>query len=158
MTAAEYIAFVRRQSTHGDKARAGRLGLWSEAGEVAGLFERELRAGCQPIDRDKLVEELGDCLFYFVLWSSSEGTGRWAMDYLGERWAKLPLIARTDWRKWGTSHDRLFSSDRRNVLYSLLAIFGRLGMTAQDVAACNVAKLERRNAEGSITDRSKRTA
>lgn len=43
----------------------GANGLASEAGEVLGLLEKWLYFG-HPLDRDKMVDEIGDCLWYIA--------------------------------------------------------------------------------------------
>lgn len=43
-----------------------RLGLLSEIGEIAALFKRKIRDGADPNFRDKLRDEIGDCLWYAV--------------------------------------------------------------------------------------------
>lgn len=39
------------------------LGLGDEAGEVQGIFKKHLYHG-HPMDKDHLIEELGDCMWY----------------------------------------------------------------------------------------------
>lgn len=41
------------------------MGLLAEAGEVAGVFQKLLRGGVDPLEAEKaLYKELGDCLWY----------------------------------------------------------------------------------------------
>lgn len=44
----------------------GPMGLSGEAGEVSELFKKHLIHG-KPLDRDRLIEELGDVMWYFNL-------------------------------------------------------------------------------------------
>lgn len=48
------------------------LGLAGEAGEVADIMKKHLYHGW-PIDRESLVKELGDCLWYIAATASAEG-------------------------------------------------------------------------------------
>ncbi len=51
------------------------LGLTNEAGEVAGKYKKFLRDGTQFIDlREKLIDELGDVLWYAAMLSEEIGT------------------------------------------------------------------------------------
>lgn len=65
MTGSEYQKLAARtmnnsMTTH-DQVRHGVFGLCSEAGEVAGLFQKQYQG--HPIDEDHLIKELGDCLW-----------------------------------------------------------------------------------------------
>lgn len=149
MTSTEYAAFVQRQSTHTDRPLAARLGLMAEAGEVAGLFERALRAGQPDVDPDRVADELGDCLFYVALGSPSWGNmagGCWTT-------AGYPLS-----RGLEAEILMLRLCGMEAALESIHALAHSIGLTLQEVAIRNRAKLERCNAEGSIDDRSRRTA
>jgi len=158
MTPADYIAFVAKQSSHdpNDRQRAAALGLMAEAGEVAGLYERALRAGQPPVDPDALATELGDCLFYWTLGTDPE-TAEMELEAV---WAKTHTEAPNDRTMLlSTGHPmRLSWLPRIDLaLYPIYVGATRLGLTVLKIAARNVAKLEKRNAEGSITDRSRRT-
>lgn len=65
MTFAEYQTKAARTINpnlqNPDIIRHGALGLASEAGEVAGIFQKRLQG--HPIDIDHLKKELGDCLW-----------------------------------------------------------------------------------------------
>lgn len=159
MTPGDYIAFVAGQSSHdpNDRQRAAALGLMAEAGEVAGLYERALRAGQPPVDPDALAKELGDCLFYWTLGTDPE----MALSELADVWDKRHEEAPNERRTLlSTGHPMRLSglSSVELALYPIYIGATRLGLTVGEVAARNVAKLQKRNAEGSITDRSRRTA
>lgn len=159
MTPADYIAFVARQSSHdiNDRQRAAALGLMAEAGEVAGLYERALRAGQPPVDPDALAKELGDCLFYWTLGTDPE----MALAELASTWDKRHEEGPNDRRMLlSTGHPMRLSwlSSTELALYPIFIGATWLGLTVGEVAARNVAKLEKRNGEGSITDRSRRTS
>jgi len=158
MTPADYIAFVAKQSSHdpNDRQRAAALGLMAEAGEVAGLYERALRAGQPPVDPDALATELGDCLFYWTLGTDPE----MALAELASLWVETHTEAPNDRTMLlSTGHPmRLSWLPRLDLsIYPIYIGATRLGLTVLKIAARNVAKLEKRNAEGSITDRSRRT-
>ncbi|HEX3158788.1 MAG TPA: nucleoside triphosphate pyrophosphohydrolase family protein [Gemmatimonadaceae bacterium] len=66
MTLDEYQALARR--TLGDRPQEmqlsnAALGLSGEAGEVADMLKKHLFHS-HPLDRDAMVKELGDCLWY----------------------------------------------------------------------------------------------
>lgn len=63
MTPAEYLAEVRRTRSPLTSRTTIQLGLIGEAGEVADLVKKSLERGA-PIDRDRMIEELGDVLWY----------------------------------------------------------------------------------------------
>ena len=158
MTPADYIAFVAQQSSHdiNDRQRAAALGLMAEAGEVAGLYERALRAGQPPVDPDALAKELGDCLFYWALGNDQESAER----ELAAVWDKTHDEAPNERRTLLTTGHPMRLSYLPSVELAIYPIFigaTWLGLTVGEVAARNMAKLEKRNAEGSITDRSRRT-
>tara|TARA_R110000868_G_scaffold205402_1_gene453884 strand:+ start:864 stop:1343 length:480 start_codon:yes stop_codon:yes gene_type:complete len=158
MTPADYIAFVTRQSSHdpNDRQRAAALGLMAEAGEVAGLYERALRAGQPPVDPDALAKELGDCLFYWTLGNDPDSAER----ELAAVWDKTHTEATNERRILLTTAHPMRLPYLPSIELALYPIFigaTWLGLTVGEVAARNVAKLEKRNAEGSITDRSRRT-
>lgn len=158
MTPADYIAFVTRQSSHdiNDRQRAAALGLMAEAGEVAGLYERALRAGQPPVDPDALAKELGDCLFYWTLGNDQESAERELSSVWNEAHTEVPNERRI---LLTTGHPlRLWWLPSIELALSPIFIGATwLGLTVGEVAARNVEKLEKRNAEGSITDRSRRT-
>lgn len=159
MTPADYIAFVARQSNHNpnDRQRAAALGLTAEAGEVAGLYERTLRVGQSPVDPDALATELGDCLFYWTLGNDPE----MALAELASVWDETHAEAPKDRRILLTTGHPLRLSWLLSLDLALYPIYigaTRLGLTVGEIAARNVAKLEKRNTEGSITDRSRRTS
>lgn len=56
---------VGRELSHANLAIAG-LGLAGESGEVADLIKKMVGHG-HPLDRDKLIEELGDVLWYCAM-------------------------------------------------------------------------------------------
>lgn len=67
MTPAQYmIAVVELERQTPDRLLHASLGLSSEAGEVADLLKKEQTAGV-PITNEKLLEELGDVLWYVAL-------------------------------------------------------------------------------------------
>lgn len=53
------------------------LGLAGEAGEVADLIKKHIYHG-HPLDKEKLVKELGDCLWYVtgMAWALNVGLAR----------------------------------------------------------------------------------
>ncbi len=63
MTPAEYLAEVRRTRSPNTTPTTIQLGLIGEAGEVADLVKKSLERGAL-IDRDRMIEELGDVLWY----------------------------------------------------------------------------------------------
>lgn len=75
MTLDEYQALARR--TMGDRppeqqlANAA-LGLAGEAGEVADTLKKHLFHG-RPLDREAVVKELGDCLWYVAAMATAIG-------------------------------------------------------------------------------------
>lgn len=51
-------------SSKNEQYQLGALGLTEESGEVAGLIKKHVHHG-KPLDREKLVKELGDVRWYF---------------------------------------------------------------------------------------------
>ena len=84
MTLDEYQALARR--TLGDRppeqqlANAA-LGLAGEAGEVADMLKKHLFRD-HPLDRDAVVKELGDCLWYVAGVATALGL---SLDEIGAR-------------------------------------------------------------------------
>lgn len=74
MTGNEYQKLAARTigaNTDYDKIRHGVFGLCSEAGEVAGLFQKEYQG--HDIDPAHLQKELGDCLWMIAEICTSNG-------------------------------------------------------------------------------------
>lgn len=66
MTLDEYQALARRTLGHRPEEQQlanAALGLAGEAGEVADMMKKHLFHS-HPLDRDAVVKELGDCLWY----------------------------------------------------------------------------------------------
>ncbi len=70
-----YPAFVdSRCKTTDPRERAclAAMGLMSEAGELGDVWKKHLFHG-QPLDEDKVLDEMGDVLWYFVLMCIDNG-------------------------------------------------------------------------------------
>lgn len=75
MTLNEYQALAQRTSsarTPSDKIENGVLGLNGEAGEVADLLKKHRFQG-HELDRDKMIDEAGDVLWYVAELSGGLG-------------------------------------------------------------------------------------
>ncbi len=57
------------------------LGLAGEAGEVADMMKKHL-FHAHPLDRDAMVKELGDCMWYVAAMATALGV---ELDEIGER-------------------------------------------------------------------------
>lgn len=66
MNANEYQLLAMRTAAGGKSLLNAALGLAGESGEVADLIKKAKFQG-HPLDEDKLVEELGDVLWYVAL-------------------------------------------------------------------------------------------
>ncbi len=71
MTFEQYMKFVDTgvildDDTYRERLILGGLGIVDEGGEVAGLVKKVAFHG-QDMDREKLVKELGDVLWYYAL-------------------------------------------------------------------------------------------
>lgn len=71
MNANEYQLLAMRTANGGNLVNAT-LGLAGESGEVADLIKKAEFQG-HPLDEDKLVEELGDVLWYVALAAETLG-------------------------------------------------------------------------------------
>lgn len=153
MTPQEYLEFTRTtaaRSTSGisdeDWATYVRLGLISEVGEVAGQVKRIIRddGGVLTAERrEKLLDELGDVLWYWAqrcdvsrfglpaTWSY----GTYRQVSLEECAAAMALHAVSSW-------------DLVHRAASAMAVL--LGSTLEEVAARNVEKLSARVQAGTI--------
>lgn len=70
---AELTAIYRGTIEHAeDRLAYTLLGLCSEAGEAAGKLAKAMRAGV-PVDRDALLDELGDTLWYITMAADEMG-------------------------------------------------------------------------------------
>lgn len=89
----QYQDEVRRTSgqtdSEHDRLSCGVLGLAGEAGEVADHIKKVLYHG-HPLDKEALVKELGDCLWYLTSLSETLGV---TLMYVAEQ-NKLKLRAR----------------------------------------------------------------
>jgi len=76
MTLDEYQELARRTigggRTHEQQLANAALGLAGEAGEVADTLKKHLFHG-RPLDRDAVVKELGDCLWYVAAMATAVG-------------------------------------------------------------------------------------
>lgn len=84
MTLDEYQHLAARtlgaDRTHEQQLANAALGLAGEAGEVADMVKKHLYHGW-PVDRDSLVKELGDCMWYIAAMATAVGVG---LDEIGE--------------------------------------------------------------------------
>ena len=159
MTPQEYLEFTRTtaaRKTSGisdeDWARYVRLGLISEVGEVAGQVKRIIRDDggvLTPERREKLLDELGDVLWYWAQRCESEGERmpeRWFGNSYAPVWdhrVAVDTASSMDASTCGVFWDEL-------VVVDVGIIAKLLGSTLEDVAARNVAKLSGRVAAGTI--------
>jgi len=67
--------------THEQQLANAALGLAGEAGEVADMLKKHLYHA-HPLDRDAVVKELGDCMWYVAAVASVLGV---ELDEIGER-------------------------------------------------------------------------
>ena len=75
MTGNEYQRLALRTSSHGsngDMVLNGVMGLNGEAGECIDIVKKHLFQG-HPLDTDKLLDELGDVLWYVAI--TADGIG-----------------------------------------------------------------------------------
>lgn len=70
---------IQRDSERFDAIHHGVFGLCSEAGEVAGIYQKSYQD--HPVEIEHLVKELGDCLWMIAEICSAYGIG---LDYVME--------------------------------------------------------------------------
>ena len=70
-----------RDRSHEQQLANAALGLTGEAGEVAELIKKHL-FHATPLDKDALVKELGDCLWYIAAFGTVLGL---SLDDIAER-------------------------------------------------------------------------
>ena len=155
MTPQEYLEFTRTTMVNTlageDKATYMRLGLISEVGEVAGQVKRIIRDDGGVLTderREKLLDELGDVLWYWA--QMHDVSGRSLIDV----WKGFP-----GWSGWDTSavmslilvaERSAAGRDWACVEVMAGATATMLGSTLEEVAVRNVAKLSGRVAAGTI--------
>lgn len=70
MTAMDYRELIQKTRNNAltpkEQLGNGAIGLCGEAGEVADLIKKHLYQG-HPLDREKMIKELGDCYWYLEL-------------------------------------------------------------------------------------------
>ena len=102
MTLDEYQSLAARtigaDRTHEQQLANAALGLAGEAGEVADTMKKHLFHG-YPLDRDALVKELGDCMWYIAMFATELGVS-------------LDEIARTNIEKLRRRYPDGFSPER----------------------------------------------
>ena len=107
MTLDDYQQLAARTLSPGqspaDRLANGALGLSGESGEVAEHVKKHLFHGA-PLDRDEVVKELGDCLWYVAALAGVLGV---SLDEVGAR--NIEKLRRRD--PGGFSHEA--SLDRR---------------------------------------------
>ncbi len=78
MTLKEYQQRAARtisaDRTHEQQLANAALGLAGEAGEVADMIKKHLYHGW-PVDRESLVKELGDCMWYVAAMATAMDVG-----------------------------------------------------------------------------------
>ena len=156
MTPQEYLEFTRTTMVNTlageDKATYMRLGLISEVGEVAGQVKRIIRDDGGALTderREKLLDELGDVLWYWAQRCESEG------ERMPERWFGISYAPVWD---HSVAVDTASSMDASTcdlfwdelVVIDVGVIAKLLGSTLEEVAVRNVAKLSGRVAAGTI--------
>lgn len=159
MTPQEYLEFTRttaaRQTSSisdWDWARYVRLGLISEIGEVAGQVKRFIRDDGGVLTderREKLLDELGDVLWYWAQWSDGMGeymTAGWPVYHHSyEQWSLDRCV--TAATIMGTE---ILEDPRYFVVEQAAIIATMLGSSLEEVVDRNVAKLQGRVAAGTI--------
>lgn len=123
------------------------LGLCGEAGEVADIVKKHLGHG-HPLDRDKLIEELGDLLWYCAV-NQAEATwsdGFFLEDFDTGRGSDLGHMALTVCRR--AAEESLF------IFASVAALARCVDSTIDEVAERNIAKLKKRYPDGFSRERS----
>ena len=70
---------IGRDRTHEQQLANAALGLAGEAGEVADTMKKHLFHGF-PLDREHLVKELGDCMWYIAMFATELGV---SLDEIG---------------------------------------------------------------------------
>lgn len=123
----------------------------AEIGEVAGLFQKVYQG--YPLDRDKLLLELGD-----VLWCCARkaegpnGTGvRWALDADWAQYEPEP-DPKQPWRiNWALEEMLAWTPQTMSyeaLVHALASVAKAAGTTLATLAALNLSKLEPRYATG----------
>lgn len=159
MTPQEYLEFTRTtaaRTTSGisdeDWARYVYLGLISEVGEVAGQVKRIIRDDggvLTPERREKLLDELGDVLWYWAQMHDVEGVSLYGFVWQGTVSTEFNLARfalEVGWMTYTVAGDGWV----KVALVGLPSMLGMLGSTLEEVAARNVAKLSGRVAAGTI--------
>ena len=159
MTPQEYLEFTRTtaaRKTSGisdeDWATYVRLGLISEVGEVAGQVKRIIRDDggvLTPERREKLLDELGDVLWYWAQRCESGG------ERMPERWFGNSYAPVWDHSVAVDTVSSMVAYMRDGfwdelVVLDVGVIAKMLGSSLEEVAARNVAKLQGRVAAGTI--------
>lgn len=163
MTPQEYLEFTRTTAarhTSGisdeDWATYVRLGLISEVGEVAGQVKRIIRDDGGVLTderRGKLLDELGDVLWYWAQRCDTSGVSVGETVILSEWLDSLTPVWSVDWGAreverldGATGCDDWWVSVPAHVGHFVRA----LGSTLEEVAARNVEKLSARVTAGTI--------
>ena len=147
MNLRDYQIAARRTSS-GQGITNAALGLVGEGGEVADLVKKHIYHG-HALDRDRLADEIGDVLWYVAEMASEVGLE------LREVEACIPCDLAEDaldlafWCAQVSSD--LLEVERhelREVLRILYAMSDHIGLTLDEIADRNIAKLSARYPDG----------
>lgn len=118
------------------------LGLLGELGEVA----QEIRDGAE-LDRQKLLLEFGDVLWYFVRLVGAGSVWERAQAVLAEEESDPSM---SDATLLEVVSMRTGYTEPVWIVVALLVLLRRYGYTLAEVMAANVAKIEARRAAGTV--------
>lgn len=164
----EYLVTVRNRAAkldHLEQVEHAQLGMISEVGEIANMYKRVLAYG-RPFDPVNLLEEVGDVLWYYVLFcdeievsmrkldtwsreaSAEAAKGTWKPQDISDQQLTLMLagivgyISNTD--NFDVAHVEL-SEVLPEPLSLLAVLLHRHGFTIRQALIVNDAKLTARN-------------
>ena len=169
MTISEYVGLAQRTAstkTKADKIGHGCLGLIGEAGEVVDIIKKMKYMGMtEEIAREKLIDEVSDCVWYCAEWCTGSGNDMETIfygavglfdDFSLEQWA-VGMIYDAH-ALWEDSQDGILyhyqHEDICKVAICIKAICHIIGVALEDVLEHNINKLRKRYPEGFSADRS----
>ena len=150
MNLRDYQIAARRTSS-GQGITNAALGLVGEAGEVAELVKKHLYHG-HALDRGRLADELGDVLWYVAEMTTECGLMLTSPDYNDPFPPRRPragdlgdnaIDVGKEAAAFATHID-----DPRNIILALADLALHIGMTLDEIADRNIAKLRARYPDG----------
>ena len=151
----ESARFENKELTEGDLMDDAIFGLFGELGELCDLFKKVWFHG-HPEDRDHILKECGDVLWYLALYCRHQDCGHFCTEsrclYGSPKAPMIFLMKNTSELVFGDSD--MEQMNAMSVYTDIAAVANFYDSTIEEVMDMNLAKLSARYPDGFSTEKS----